>query len=70
MSKTYAQVIRILADGDWHAADELESVTCFPEHWVRELRHDGHDVTTDAVGRPLVRLQTEGDAGSPRPGPG
>lgn len=65
MSNTYAQVIRVLADGDWHLADELEAVTRFPEHWVRELRHDGHQVVTDEVGRPLIRLQ-ESNAGTAR----
>jgi hypothetical protein len=65
MSNTYAQVIRVLADGDWHAADELEAVARFPEHWLRELRHDGHQVVTDAGGRPLIRLQ-ESNAGTAR----
>jgi hypothetical protein len=53
---TYAQLMRILGDGDWHSADELTAVTHFPHHWVDELRHDGHQVATDESGRPLVRL--------------
>ena len=60
MSNTYAQVIRILDDGDWHDADELEAVARFPDHWVRELRHEGHQVVTDAIGRALIRLQERG----------
>jgi hypothetical protein len=54
---TYAQLMQILGDGDWHNADELTAVTHFPQHWVDELRHDGHQVEVDEIGRPVVRLR-------------
>ena len=54
---TYAQLMRILNDGDWHSVDELTAVAHYPQHWVDELRREGHQVVTDSVGRPLVRLR-------------
>ena len=54
---TYAQLMKILGDGDWHSADELTAVTQFPQEWVDELRHEGHQIATDEIGSPLVRLR-------------
>ena len=54
---TYAQLMQILGDGGWHSADELTAVTQFPQAWVDELRQEGHQVSTDEIGRPVVRLR-------------
>jgi hypothetical protein len=56
MSSTYADVLRILDDGQWHAVDELASVSRYPVEWARELRHDGHQVVADPSGALVVRL--------------
>jgi hypothetical protein len=54
---TYDQLMRILGDGDWHSADELTAVAHFPQYWIDELRHEGHQVVTDEVGHPVIRLR-------------
>ena len=55
-TNTYWRVIRLLDDGRWHGEDELREVTTFPEHWVRELIQEGHEVAETATGDRLVRL--------------
>jgi hypothetical protein len=60
---TYDQLMRILDDGDWHSAEELTAVAHFPHYWIDELRHEGHQVVTDAVGRPVIRLREAATAG-------
>jgi hypothetical protein len=57
---TYKQLLTVLADGDWHSLDELEAVTRYPDQWLTELRHEGHQVGFDSLGRPLVRLGENG----------
>ena len=37
---TYPAVIDVLADGEWHADEDLREVTCFPHEWLKELEHE------------------------------
>ena len=55
----YAQLLEVLADGDWHDEDDLRPITPFPREWMAELRHDGHEVGEGPTGAPLVRLRQD-----------
>jgi hypothetical protein len=37
----YDSIQSVLADGEWHDAQELEGVTQFPLEWVGELQREG-----------------------------
>jgi hypothetical protein len=55
----YERLLEVLSDGEWHSEDELRPVTPFTRDWIAELRHDGHEVTEDPFGGPLVRLRQD-----------
>jgi hypothetical protein len=38
---TFPAVMNLLGDGEWHADDELASVTTFPQEWLQELEREG-----------------------------
>jgi hypothetical protein len=49
--KTFPAIARLLADGCWHAIDDLGNVTTWPEEWVNELPAEG-------CSRPATRPET------------
>ena len=53
----YDRLLEALADGEWHSEDDLRAITPFPGEWIAELRHEGHEITEDPTGAPLVRLR-------------
>ena len=55
---TYTRLLKLLADGEWHGQDELRKITSFPEQWMNELRHDGHEIAVHEDGAPVVRLKS------------
>ena len=55
--KTFPAIARLLADGCWHAIDDLGDVTTWPEEWVNELQAEGLLETRDQAGNVLVRLR-------------
>jgi len=56
-TKTFHAITRMLADGTWHAVEDLRDVTSLPDEWVRELQAEGLIETTEQVGNVLVRLR-------------
>jgi hypothetical protein len=58
---TYARIVELLSDGEWHYEPELLRVSTFPEHWVTELAREGHEVKKTEQGSRLVRLATAAD---------
>ena len=54
---TFEAIQRLLADGAWHALDDLREVTAFPAEWVKELKAEGLIDTRDQMGNTLVRLR-------------
>jgi hypothetical protein len=59
-TKTYDSIVRILSDLRWHKVDELEQVTHYPDHWLKELTHDPH-IDVDANRRRLrLRVVSDG----------
>ena len=55
----HAQLLEVLADGEWHSEADLLSITRFPREWMVELRHDGGEVAEDQAGMHLVRLRQD-----------
>jgi hypothetical protein len=55
--KTFQAIARLLADGSWHAIDDLGDVTTWPEEWAKELQAEGLLETRDQAGNVLVRLR-------------
>ena len=55
----YERVLRVLDDGAWHRAEELRLVTRYPEEWIKELRHEGHEVRERKGGGTAVRLRRQ-----------
>jgi hypothetical protein len=53
----HAQLLEVLADGEWHGEDDLRAITPFPREWMTELRHDGHEVGESPAGEQVVRLR-------------
>ena len=54
---TYPAVVRLLEDGDWHADEELKTVTLFPREWLQEVERD-HTLERRGSSPELVRLTT------------
>jgi len=54
---TYARVLDLLADGEWHTEDELGEVAYFPRKWVEELQASGERLTTAENGGVRLRLE-------------
>ena len=52
---TYARVLEVLADGEWHTDEELRAVTEYPAEWLKELRYAGF-VVAERRGAGLVRV--------------
>jgi hypothetical protein len=55
----HAQLLEVLADGEWHSEADLLPITPFPCEWMTELRHDGHEVVEGPSGMQVVRLKQE-----------
>ena len=55
---TYARVLEVLADGEWHTEDELGQVAYFPRKWIKELEASGEPVTTAESGGVRLRLES------------
>jgi hypothetical protein len=53
---TYSRVVELLSDGDWHCGQELSQVSTFPELWITELAHEGHEIKWTESGTRVVRL--------------
>jgi len=48
-TRVYDSIVEWLSDCRWHEIRDLEGLTSFPEHWLRELKRDrAFDV--DALG--------------------
>jgi hypothetical protein len=60
----HAQLLELLADGEWHSEADLMPITPYPREWMTELRHDGHEVVEDPAGMQAIRIR-EGSAGAP-----
>jgi hypothetical protein len=54
---TYARVLELLADGEWHEEEELREVAYFPRAWIRELQLSGESVRTHQNARLRLRLE-------------
>jgi hypothetical protein len=54
---TYSRLLKLLADGEWHGEDDFRKITFFPGEWMKEFRYEGHEVTVDERGAPVVRLR-------------
>ena len=54
---TYARMLDLLADGEWHSEDELRQLAYFPRKWIEELEASGERVTTAENGGVRVRLE-------------
>jgi hypothetical protein len=53
---TYKEITR-LDDGKWHSVRELETVSRYPNEWVRELeRDDAIELSADGT-TPIIRLK-------------
>lgn len=52
---TYPAVIRLLEDGKWHTAADLETVTCFPVEWLSEVERE-HPLERRPGAPELVRI--------------
>ena len=52
---TYARMLELLADGEWHTDEELRAVTEYPDEWLKELRYAGF-VVDERRDTGLVRL--------------
>ena len=50
---TFPALIGLLQDGQWHADDELTSVTTFPQEWLVEVEREGFELERRGA---LVRL--------------
>ena len=37
---TYPAVISLLEDGQWHADEDLRTVTSFPQEWLKEVERE------------------------------
>jgi hypothetical protein len=57
--KTFQAITRLLADGSWHAIDDLGDTTTWPEEWAKELQAEGLLETREQAGNVLVRLRPE-----------
>ena len=53
--RTYDSIRTMLADGEWHDANELERITTHPQEWLQELRYDPATEVKDDEQRILVR---------------
>jgi hypothetical protein len=60
----HAQLLQLLADGEWHSEADLLPITPYPLEWMTELRHDGYEVVEDPAGLRVIRIR-EGSAGAP-----
>jgi hypothetical protein len=54
--QTYDKIRRLLSDGGWHDARELESITRYVHAWVAELRHDPDVEISDDQGHVRLRF--------------
>ena len=54
--RTFEAISTVLDDGAWHAFDELNEATSFPDEWVKQLRSEGLVETSDDGEKPRVRL--------------
>jgi hypothetical protein len=54
---TYDNLVEALSDGAWHPRRDIEELTVFPEEWLKELLHEGHEVLEDDNGDVFVRLR-------------
>ena len=52
---TYNAIRRLLADGRWHDAQELETVTRYARDWVAELSRDPDVEVKEDRGKTLIR---------------
>ena len=52
---TYPAVVDLLRDGEWHADEELKTVTSFPQEWLQEVARE-HEIERNANSPELVRL--------------
>jgi hypothetical protein len=55
---TYARVLALLGDGEWHTEDELGEVAYFPRKWIEELEASGERVTRAENGELCLRLES------------
>ena len=57
--RTFAAIMQLLADRQWHNVQDLSRVTHFPDEWVRELLLEGRvEVSTEQETlASLVRLR-------------
>lgn len=52
-------LLDLLADGEWHSADELASVARFASDWIALLRDDGYSIEARADSYRLAGTPTE-----------
>ncbi len=52
---THDAIRRLLADGRWHDAQELESITRYARDWVAELSRDPDVEVRADRGKTLIR---------------
>ena len=52
---TYPAVVDLLQDGEWHADEDLKTVTSFPQEWLQEVARE-HEIERHANLPELVRL--------------
>ena len=56
---TYARLIDMLSDQQWHDRSEIAAITHYPDLWLKELVVAGHLVVQKPDGATAVHLADE-----------
>jgi hypothetical protein len=53
---TYARLVDLLSDHQWHDRSEIAAITHYPDMWLKELVEEGNLVVQTPDGATAVRL--------------
>ena len=56
---TYARLVDLLSDHQWHDRNEIAAITHYPDLWLKELARGGPPVVRKPDGTTQVRLADE-----------